>query len=66
MQRGALVVVTCAGRHAVVDQQLHIAGITVHTSLEQSSYSIAFPDLRLVPLYLPNYTMCNSRQLSMM
>lgn len=35
MKRGALVVVTGVGRHAIVDEQLYIGCITIHTGLEE-------------------------------
>ena len=37
MERGALVVVACVGRHAVVDEQLHIGCIAIHTGLEEGA-----------------------------
>ena len=40
VQRGALVVVTGVWGHAIVDEQLHVGCITIHTRLEKRSCSI--------------------------
>lgn len=40
MERRALIVVTRVGGHAIVDQQLRISKVAIHTCLEQGTYRI--------------------------
>ena len=40
VQRSTLVVVTGVGGHAIVDEQLHVGCVTIHTRLEEGPCSI--------------------------
>ena len=40
MERCALIVVTCVGGHAIVDQQLRVSKVAIHTGLEQGTYRV--------------------------
>ena len=40
MERRALIVVTCVGGHAIVDQQLRVSKVAIHTRFEQGTYRV--------------------------
>lgn len=62
MQRRALIVVTCVGAHAIVDQQLRVSKVAIHTRLEQGTYRVQpwydYTSVQLLIMLLRGKQMC--------